>query len=442
MPPAHHLSALALGAALVVVPASPASAAETCRGEVATIVGSEGATLTGTAGRDVVVTNNALDVNTGGGDDLVCVTGRTFSGGSFKSVDVSTGPGSDVVDGTGARSWAAYAVLGEGSDQFYGGPQGDSVVGGIRSADLAYTIDSEPDTIGTGAGNDGVNSGDDTATNLDVVDLGTGDDGVTWRGAGGTVAGRIDAGVGDDHLSTTVVGGSLSLDNAAGRGARNGLPLVEWSGLEDFYLSRMGPAATYLEFVGGNLDESVTLWTVGDQVPAGITSVTLGRGDDALRTDSPGAPRSGYDGGSGRDFLAVAAAEPDGLALDLMKGRLQVNGVWHATAAGFEDAQVIARVASVRGTPGRNSLSATGCSMIITGRAGPDSLQYLFDGVFETFTFDCHQRARLSGGRGHDQLRGSLGTDRLVGNAGRDRADGRAGNDLCRAETTKKCERR
>ena len=73
-------TAALLGLTVLGPAAMPAQAAgETCRGEAATIVGT-GSTLTGTEGRDVIVTGPAGVVDALGGDDLICVTGsvRTY----------------------------------------------------------------------------------------------------------------------------------------------------------------------------------------------------------------------------------------------------------------------------------------------------------------------------------------------------------------------------
>ena len=69
-----------LGLALLSPLTAANAAGETCRGEAATIVGTPGNPallgsdgVTGTEGRDVVVTNGAAKVSTLGGDDVICV---------------------------------------------------------------------------------------------------------------------------------------------------------------------------------------------------------------------------------------------------------------------------------------------------------------------------------------------------------------------------------
>ena len=115
------------------------AAGETCRGEAATIVGtpanpallgSDG--VTGTEGRDVVVTNGAFKVSTLGGDDVICVTAGGAS--SVKRVMIDSGAGDDVVDGTTAPDWIVQAELGEGADRFEGGDAGNFVRGAYSNA--------------------------------------------------------------------------------------------------------------------------------------------------------------------------------------------------------------------------------------------------------------------------------------------------------------------
>ena len=133
------------------------AAGETCRGEAATIVGSPGNPallgsdgVTGTEGRDVVVTNGAFKVSTLGGDDVICVTAGGAS--SVKRVLLDAGAGDDVVDGTTAPDWIVQAELGEGADRFEGGDAGNFVRGAYSDAAPA---DTERDVIVGGDGSMG-----------------------------------------------------------------------------------------------------------------------------------------------------------------------------------------------------------------------------------------------------------------------------------------------
>ncbi len=105
------------------VHAAPASAARTCFGREATIVGTDRLErITGTPGDDVIVSLKGADtVDGGGGDDRIC-TGR----GADR---VSGGPGDDLI-GTGRdfRGIDADEPVGDvvsggpGDDQLFGGP--------------------------------------------------------------------------------------------------------------------------------------------------------------------------------------------------------------------------------------------------------------------------------------------------------------------------------
>lgn len=108
-----------LGSALLVPTQVANAVGETCRGEAATIVGSPGDPallgsdgITGTEGRDVVVTNGATKVSTLGGDDVICVTAGGAS--SVKRVVIDAGAGDDIVEGTTAPDWVVQADLGAG----------------------------------------------------------------------------------------------------------------------------------------------------------------------------------------------------------------------------------------------------------------------------------------------------------------------------------------
>jgi len=65
-----------------------------CNGRPATIVGSPGGSLLGTAGDDVIVTNGEARIDSGAGDDAICVTDKG-------AAVINAGTGDDFV---GARS--------------------------------------------------------------------------------------------------------------------------------------------------------------------------------------------------------------------------------------------------------------------------------------------------------------------------------------------------
>ncbi len=460
-------TAALLGLALLgPVPVADA-AGETCRGEAATIVGTPGNPallgsdgVTGTEGRDVVVTNGAFKVSTLGGDDLICVTA---GGSSVRRVLIDSGAGDDVVDGTTAPDWIVQAELGEGADQFAGGDAGNSVRGAY---DRATPADTERDVIVGGAGSDGVTSGVVGQPNPDVVALGAGNDSLIYGGV--TAGGSIDGGAGVDELVPSTLstpGEDTVIDNAAGRMLIDQQVVATWTGMETFWT---GSSAVHggnsLVFVGTAADETVYAKV------AGRVRATFGAGDDSFLADQ--APRAGsvIDGGDGRDLLYVTS-ESGLLDLDLRSGEMVAGAgaPYRISATHFEDASLFAQRVVIDGTDSRNELSFSACDATLRGRGGADTIARSYDSLWESVFCPRFPKARLSGGSGRDDLEGTVGRDVLLGGSGpdelrgadgndvlrggsgndrlyggpsRDHADGGPGRkDLCRAERKQRCER-
>jgi Ca2+-binding RTX toxin-like protein len=463
--PLTALAVIGLAApGLVLLSLTPATAvAETCRGEAVTIVGS-GPSITGTEGRDVVVTNGATQVRTLGGDDVICVTGGASPAGRTM---VNSGAGDDVVDGTTAPGWYVQAELGEGADRFEAGAGGSSAYGAYLSG---LPADTERDVFVGGGGSDGVTSGVPGEPNPDVIDLGAGDDGLTY---GGTMVqgGSIVGGAGED-LFTPVTGrlGAKVIDNAAGVLTVDQQVVATWSGLESFHTGTINGAP--LRFVGTAADEELVASV------SGPIHATFEAGDDSLVTDE--APRAGSSitGGDGRDVVYVST-ESGLLDLDLRRGRLKTDAddPYTVPVTGFEDATLHARRVVVAGTDGRNELQFSACDATLRGRKGADTVMRNYDTWFERVFCPRYMKAKINGGRGHDDLhgtrgrdvirggpgndvldglegadrlhggdgrdemRGRDGTDLLSGGRGRDSAFGGPGRDRCRAEVRRSCER-
>jgi Ca2+-binding RTX toxin-like protein len=417
-----------LGLALL----SPLTAAnadgETCRGEAATIVGtpsnpallgSDG--VTGTEGRDVVVTNGAAKVSTLGGDDLICVT----AGGSpsVKRVTIDAGAGDDVVDGTTAPDWSVQAELGEGADHFEGSDAGSSVHGAYSDAAPA---DTERDVIIGRDGSDGVHSGVVGHPNPDVIVLGAGDDSLIY---GGVTAsdGSIDGGTGVDQFfpSTLSTPGDTVIDNTAGRMLIAQQVVATWTGLETFWTGTIGGYA--ITFVGTAADETVYAKV------SGRVHAAFGAGDDTFLADQ--APRAGsvIDGGDGRDHVYVTS-ESGLLDLDLRRGKLvaDAESPYTTPATSFEDASLFARRVVVGGTGSRNELRFSACDARLRGRGGADTIVRSYDSLFESVFCPRFPKAHLSGGSGKDDLEGTFGRDVLLGGRGRDELRGENGNDVLR----------
>lgn len=198
------LASAALATAALVVPAAPAHAAATCQGQTATHEVTGGTVDTGPANDVVVVTGPGTSVQTGDGDDLVCV-----AAGATGLVRVDTGAGADVVDTTtsGAES---DVVLGPGADRFLGGPLTDTV---RSSGDL------ETDSIATGGGDDRVTAYDGGAL---VIDLGPDDDILSFVSTLGTGPSTLDLGLGRDLAVVSDVS-PLVVDLQARQLSQNGV---------------------------------------------------------------------------------------------------------------------------------------------------------------------------------------------------------------------------
>jgi Ca2+-binding RTX toxin-like protein len=402
--------------------AGPASAAgETCRGEAATIVGT-GPTVTGTEGRDVIVSGSATSVSGLGGDDLICVAiiGDTRS----NVIDVDAGTGDDVVDTTAmGGGYYVTTTLGAGADTFVGGRTGDTVLAGEAPWDQEGA-DTALDRIDTGTGRDEVFSGSPGTTNRDVVRLGDGDDHLTLGSPAVGPDAVLDAGAGDDSLRLTVGSGDIALDMARGtfttvRGTAQ---------FTSFEFSTLTVGNGTLTYRGTEGRDSLTVHPEGG---APTLDVVTGGGDDYLVIEPATiAPGSRIDSGAGTDTF-TAATSTGRLALDLPGQRLTVGDV-DAVATGLEDAFLMAPEVVMTGDGADNELMWTGCDATLRGGAGDDSLRWQYDSFFETYEFDCVGEVSMNGGDGRDSLRGAGSDDRLVGGRGHDTIEGRGGDDRIR----------
>ena len=458
-----------LGLALLGGAPPSTAAGETCRGEAATIVGS-GHRITGTEGRDVVVTNGAQDVSTLGGDDLVCITGRDQERGTERPVQLDAGPGDDLVDGTGAVGWPVDGVLGTGADRFEGGAGEDYVSAGALSADFRDHLDEEADVLLGGGGRDLLTSGQPGLPNSDVVQGGQGGDDLTYLGSV-TATSVVDGGAGQDSTVLRLAAGANTVDNVRSELRHDGVPVSRWTAIEGFVLLDPATGTASTTITGSAADEWFSLSGKGPVV------ADLGAGDDELSVPHVLSADSRVAGGPGRDELAVGTDTHE-IAWDLASGALWVGDEWSVPATGFEDAFVVATAVSLWGTDGPNDLTANSCDVRLSGRDGNDDLSLNGDYVFESFK-DCSERTVMLGGRGHDtfgtragsddRMVGGRGNDRFdsrggddrlfggpgkdranlgngddtfLGGPGRDRVDGKRGRDLCRAEQAQRCERR
>lgn len=271
--------------------------APTCNGlEPTQPTGEVGQTLLGTAEDDVVITGGATRVDTGAGDDSICITG---TGAAI----VNAGPGDDFV-GARAHKGRTFVSLGFGDDRFFGG-DGPDRVWSQESSNQTSTDDQ--DVILTFGGDDYVISGSSTAPNQDIVLLGVGNDGLVTYGFGSGA--ELSGGPGKNSyqpLPGPDVRGDWTFDNVAGEATMDDITRLTWRGFQRFYLT--GLQGDVLRFVGSAASERV--------VGGGTCQVVLrGRsGNDRLTVDDVGcnglqAGDALLVGGGGNDRLKGAAGD-------------------------------------------------------------------------------------------------------------------------------------
>ena len=406
-----------LGLALLA-PTTAATAAETCRGEAATIVGT-GPTLTGTEGRDVIVSGPATSVFALGGNDLICVTG---SG----SPSVDAGTGDDVVDTTGIASAAGVTtVLGAGADTFVGGRSEDAVHAGHRSDSSTNApdpgSDSEADRVDTGEGDDAVFTGSAGAANHDVVTLGTGTD-YLFVGSSAVAADAVlDGADGVDALRLATGDSDVSLDLELGTLTTS----LGASRLTSFESTNLLTGTGRITYQGTAGNDHLEVHPQSGPTPLDIA--TAAGQDEIVVEPADIAAGSRINGGEGRNGL-VAPSRTGSMALDLEQGVLVVDGR-SSTVAGLQDAFLMAPEVTMVGNDRGNNLTFAGCRGDLRGGAGRDRLRNAYDYYYEFYTFDCRARTVMVGGPAADHLRGGQGGDRLFGGSGSDEINGRGGND-------------
>lgn len=426
--------------------ADPAAAAvgQTCHGAEATVVGTPGEDLQGTAGPDVVVTNGALYVNADAGNDLVCVTGGAGLS-EQEHMDIDAGDGDDVIDATIVESDRLSVRLGQGNDTFTGGPESDGV-----EANSAFD-DSSPDArtagtdiVSTGAGDDFVVTGGLPGfPDHDTIDLGPGRDTASVT-ASTDPALPIQGGEGSDEFefARSSLHDTLVIDNAAQRATHAAATVMTWSSFERFRLSPIGPYEPP-SFIGGAGSERLQAY-----VP--LTFIDLGGGNDLvnLELERKLVNHASYAGGPGDDDFILYAGPGDSarrVRLDLPRGRLLFQREKQAVRArigGFERHRLSADLFVFRGTAAPDRVEWHGCHGVIEGGRGDDLIE-----EFSVPDVGCGypvNRADIvvRGGAGDDRLMGGGGPNVLIGGAGDDRADGRGGHrDRCVAEREIRCER-
>lgn len=415
---------------LVVVPllvAAPADAAEpTCRGQAATIVGTQVGEVVGTEGDDVIVTAGAERVDALGGDDVVCVTG------DYWDQTVFAGDGDDIVDTTGS-SYSAATWLAGGADTFVGGTVGDFVV------DDGYypSGNASADVITTGAGDDHVVVGR-FGPHADVVHLGAGADTIDVPGSVDPAA-DLRGGAGTDKMffaTAPEVRTPVRVDNRQGTATQGGVPLLSWQSVEQFVLTAVD--TTRFTFRGADRAESVS---IGYRRRL-VVDIAMGGGADEVGITHRVIGQ--VSGGTDVDTLRLIGHLDHRVEADLAKRAVRVYGPSGARRTtrlqGLEQLDATTWWdATLVGDGGPNVLSATEtCRTTLRGGGGHDLLRRTDDTRCDSGQTPA---STMVGGAGPDRFLGSELGDLLVGGPGQDRADGRGGADICRVEVRRHCER-
>lgn len=407
MSPLIRVRAIAAGLLVVAVPvgwseasAQPASAPATawCRGEQATLVGTERTeTLRGTPGRDVVVSH--------GGDDRII-----------------TGEGGDVVC---AGDGFDFVRLGPGRDLAYGAAEEDTLKGGA-GADLLFGEDGV-DTLAGGPGDDRLVGGSGHAIIVEFLLGGPGDD-------------RLVGGPGLDNalFFDAPRGVHVDLEKGVARGHGRdelvGIEGVAGSNHDDVILGDDGRNGLYGQFGddlikargSGRIATKTADYLSGDE---GRDTLVGGRGQDLVT----------YSRSPNPVVVDLARHRATGVGPDILQGIEGVEGSW------WDD--------RLLGSGAADLLGGSGGDDLIDGRAGRDTVFYndlrgpaevsLADGYgtvdgagrdvlrgMENI-WGTNRADTLYGDNGPNVIRGLGGADLLVGFDGVDVLDGGVGQDTC-----------
>ena len=400
------LAGLALTLPLLGLAAAPAGAGEppdTCAGEPATIVGTNGHdVIVGTEGPDVISAGGGSDrIDALGGDDLVC-----------------GGGGNDEILG------------GDGDDFLYGEDEDDTLSGG--AGDDVLHGGSEGDELAGGPGNDVLRGGSDAFGASDLASF----DGAT---AGVTVDLAERTSSGETEGTDTLIGiegarGSAHADMLLG----SRLPdLLIGNGGDDELLGRGGDNTLVADsgvargHQGDDVAEvtgtaEVFMGPGEDRVEAGpgVGTARLGPGDDHSETH---AGSFTIIGGRGQDTFRLWWEDflDEGPALE---DPILVGGKGHDRLLWDTPWPVILSVGEGELTSDYGTARFTGISHFRGGEG--DDRMYGTDGP-----------QTLVGGFGDDLVKGYGGPDVLRGGPGDDQAFGGPGRDRCTAEYEHGCER-
>jgi Ca2+-binding RTX toxin-like protein len=402
-------AAIVFMAGSMLVPVHPVSAAPTCFGKRATIVGTnrdpfKSVELNGTRRNDVIISLAGSDVINGrGGDDLICGGG----GDDY----IKAGAGNDKVKG-GALSDTIYG--GAGRDQLWGGPQSDGLIGGPGNDRLIGGHGFES-LIG-GPGDDSIDDGAD----YDAAEFWDSPRGIEADLRAGTAAGygldtlvSIEGLVGSNHddvlhgddFSNVIQGGAGDdIIHAYASDADGGLDILRSSGGTNVLDGGDGPdIASYNGNpwpVNADLATGTMTSDYGTDTLLGIEHLVGSRENDTLV-------------GNDEDNIIFGSAGDD-----FMDGRQGVDEV------AFDDSRM----------PVTADLGAGTAEADWWGSDTFVNFENMAGSSWKDVLVGDDGDNLIRGWGRNDSLIGLGGNDQLIGGLGTDDADGGDGIDECEAE--------
>lgn len=385
----------------LAAPGAAHAAPAMCRGEVATIVGTEGNdVLEGTSARDVIAGLGGNDRILGGdGDDLIC--------GGDGADRLFGEAGDDVLLAGRAKKYDTRSGSGYIPDRLDGGPGDDLLDIGLEPTDRGLGISGEI-RFASAPGGMSVDLTAGTAT-------GDGNDTIVPRGGLrliGTDA--ADVLIGSDYPEELLgLGGP---DRLEGRGGEDRLYGDAEGAVEG------APGAEDDVLLGG-ADKDVVVGTTGSDRLEG------GRGLDLVQGSGLGAQQ--VFGGPGADFLLVVSSGAPGQVVNGGPGRddVTVDVPPSARGAARRITVDLGDLTSYRGIE-RLHAGERVTHLTYTGTPGPDVLY-------------ASSRSRLDASTlgGDDLVWGSRRSDTIDAGAGTDEVRGDLGQDTCiDAELVRSCE--
>lgn len=406
-------AALALTVPLIALGAPAHSAAPSCAGVKATIVGNAKANrLTGTARRDVIWAGDGNDTISGlGGNDLICAGG--------------------------------------GADRIAGGPDDDQIYGELDQykADAFGRLHRKGDTIVPGAGNDYIDPGYDARAVSPGVEVDP--DTISYFSAPAPAVvdlRAVPAVVAADGSDTIVIAAGSAIGfvgtpfNDVIRGTYKNDRLYGMAGDDQLFgqdgddtITPDGNDSAGNDIVdgGSGSDKIVSV--------AGYDTLGGGPGPDSITNSS--LNKTFIKGGSGGDIVTVPVPGESGFSVIGNGGQDKLRLVAYANPALFPTVRIDQRKGLTKITQ-LLPVAVTGKIQSFTEVSLPGNAKTIYKGTKKGEVIDAHPdfRAIIKARGGADVLTGSNEKDLLIGGKGFDIGFGKGGKDKCKAiERRKSC---